>query len=99
MSEKEQRAFEVRLRSNRVKRELDSLQKTDYERVIAKLRALASDHRPKGCEKLHDDIYRIRVGNIRIIYLIDERAKRIEIGAIRRRTERTYKETEDLFRR
>lgn len=90
--------FEVRLRSSGVQRELDSLPKSDYERVIAKLRALASEHRPRGCEKLHDDIYRIRVGDIRIIYLIDERTKHIEIGAIRRRTERTYRGLEDLFR-
>lgn len=90
--------FEVRLRSNRVQRELDSLPKTDYERVIARLRTLASEHRPKGCEKLHDSIYRIRVGDIRVIYLIDERNKHIEIGAIRRRTERTYRGLEDLLR-
>lgn len=90
--------FEVRLRSNRIQRELDSLQKTDYERVIVKLRALSADRRPKGCEKLLDHIYRIRVGDIRIIYLIDEPVKRIEIGAIRRRTERTYREIQDLFR-
>ena len=98
MSEKERRVFEVRLRSNRVQRELNSLQKTDYERVIAKLRALSTEHRPKGCEKLLDHIYRIRVGDIRIIYFIDESVKRIEIGAIRRRTERTYREIQDLFR-
>ncbi len=89
--------YEVRLRSNRVQRELDGLHSTDYERVITRLRALGTDPKPKNCEKLHDYIYRIRVGNIRIIYLIDEKNKRVDIGAIRRRTERTYKNIENLF--
>jgi len=98
MSENEPAAFEVRLRSKRVQRELDSLQRTDYQRVIARLRSLADSPRPRGCEKLYDNIYRMRVGDIRIIYLIDEASKRVEVGGIRRRTERTYREIEDLFR-
>jgi mRNA interferase RelE/StbE len=98
MSTNEQPKFEVRLRSRRVQRELDSLQETDYQRVAAKLKALAGEPRPQGCEKLYDDIYRVRVGDIRIIYLIDEENKRIEVGGIRRRSERTYRGIEGLFR-
>jgi mRNA interferase RelE/StbE len=98
MSTSEQPVFEVRLRSKRVQRELDALQEVDYERVVVKLRALANVPRPHGCEKLYDAIYRVRVGGFRIIYLIDGENKRIEVGGIRRRTERTYKGIEELFR-
>ena len=97
MSRNEPLAFEVRLRSKNVQRELDSLQETDRQRVVVKLRALAADPRPQGCEKLYDDVLRVRVGDIRLIYLIDTVNKRIEVGGIRRRSEKTYKSIEDLF--
>ena len=98
MSTNEQPVFEVRLRTKKVRRELDALQEVDYERVLVKLRALATAVRPQGCEKLYDDIYRVRIGDFRIIYLIDEKNKRIEVGGIRRRTKRTYRGIEKLFR-
>lgn len=98
MSANEQRIFEVRLRSKRAQRELDALQQVDYQRVLTRLKALADEPRPKGCEKLYDGIYRVRVGDIRIIYLVDEKNKRIEVGGIRRRGKKTYKGIEELFR-
>jgi mRNA-degrading endonuclease RelE of RelBE toxin-antitoxin system len=98
MSANGQPVFEVRLRSKRVQRELDALQEVDCGRVVAKLRALATAARPHGCEKLYDAIYRVRVGDFRIIYFIDEENRRIEVGGIHRRTERTYKGIKGLFR-
>ena len=98
MNVNEQPALQVRLRSRRVQRELDSLQEGDYQRVVATLRVLANQPRPRGCEKLYDHVYRVRVGDIRIIYLIDKGNKRIDVGGIRRRSERTYKGIEGLFR-
>lgn len=90
-------AFEVRLRSKRVQRDLDRLQEVDYERVIVKLRPLADNPRPRGCEKLHDAIYRIRVGDFRIVYLVDEKNSWVEVGGILRRSQSTYKGIKDLF--
>lgn len=90
--------FEVRLRSRRVQQELDRLSLADFERVLARLRDLAADPRPPGVEKLYDDIHRIRVGDWRIIYLVDDARRRVDVGAIRRRSERTYRGIEELFR-
>jgi mRNA interferase RelE/StbE len=73
------------------------LQGPDYERVIGVLRRLAEEPRPAGCEKLYDDVYRVRVGDWRVIYLVDESNRRVEVGGVRRRSERTYRGVQDLF--
>ncbi len=89
--------FVIRLRSKRVQRELDDLQETDYRRVLEKLNMLADNPLPQGCEKLFDDVYRIRVGDFRIIYLVDLKNKCIDVGGVRRRSEKTYHNVSDLF--
>lgn len=48
--------------------------KVDRQRIVAKMQALASEPRPHGSEKLagYEDRYRVRQGNYRIVYLIDD---------------------------
>ena len=89
--------LEVRLLSRRVQRELQALHEPDRRRILNALRALASDPRPLGCEKLSDHVFRVRVGSWRIIYQVKEESHRVEVGAIRRRSERTYRRIEDVF--
>jgi mRNA interferase RelE/StbE len=98
MSKSEMPAYQVRIRSRRVQREFNGLLEGDYKRVVAKLKAIADNPRPQGIEKLADNIYRIRSGDIRIIYSIDETNNCIEIGGIKRRNEKTYKDIQDLFK-
>ncbi len=48
--------------------------KADRQRVVGRIRALAADPRAPGSEKLagYADRYRIRQGQYRIIFLIDD---------------------------
>lgn len=48
--------------------------KSDRRRIVEKIAALGANPRPHGSEKLagYDDRYRLRQGNYRITYLIDD---------------------------
>jgi mRNA interferase RelE/StbE len=63
--------------------------KADRTRIIAKISALATNPRPHGSEKLagHDDRYRVRQGNYRVVYEINDRASQITIYKIGHRRE------------
>jgi len=41
--------------------------------------------RPKGCVKLGTGAWRIRVGDIRVLYDIDDKAKTVEVLRIKHR--------------
>ena len=56
-----------------VRSDLDSIQKNDVQRIMERIGALAENPRPVGCEKLSgQEKYRIRQGNYRIIYSIQD---------------------------
>lgn len=53
---------------------------------------LTQNPRPRGCKKLTEkEGYRIRVGDYRILYIIDDKDKIIVIYRIKIRSKTTYK--------
>jgi mRNA interferase RelE/StbE len=63
--------------------------KADRRRIVERIRTLASDPRVQGSEKLagYSDRYRIRQGQYRIVYLIDDRQHEVTIFKIGHRKE------------
>lgn len=70
-------------------KELKTVPSGDLKRVVDRIRGLAQQHRPSGCEKLsgESERYRIRQGDYRIVYGIDDTARRVEIVKIGHRRE------------
>jgi len=78
--------YELRLvRSAR--KELEALPDALLARVARQIDQLPAAPRPAGCKKLRGaaDLWRVRVGDFRIIYHVDDRAHVIEVRAIRDR--------------
>jgi len=89
--------YELYIR-RRVEKFLDDLDPSDRERIVKAVLNLAGNPRPYGCEKLMDDIYRIRVGSYRVIYRVEDADRTVDIGKVDRRKERTYRDLRTLFR-
>jgi len=66
-------AYRLKLRPQAIKA-LKKIPEPDRVRIGRKIDALADDPRPEGVKKLQgaDDLYRIRVGDYRVIYLIHD---------------------------
>ena len=55
------------------KKELKSLQQNELNKIVEKIKNLSINPRPHGAEKLSDDDkYRVRQGNYRILYTIED---------------------------
>ena len=70
-------------------RDLKRLSAENFYRIIPKIKALAENPRPAGCRKLSGlkRDWRIQVGDYRIIYEIDNRAKAVRVMRVRHRRE------------
>ena len=67
-------SYKVLIKPSAVK-ELEALPVKDRRRLATRLQRLSSDPRPPGSEKLSGhDLYRIRQGNYRVLYSVQDLA-------------------------
>ena len=69
------------------RKELESLRDNILAPVLRKLDSLRKAPRPAGCKKLkgYKDLWRVRVGDWRVVYIIDDSAKLVSITRIAHR--------------
>lgn len=70
-------------------RDLKQLSAKMHDRVIAAIQALSTNPRPQGCRKLTatDNDWRIRVGDYRVVYEIDDEIREVRVNRVRHRRE------------
>jgi mRNA interferase RelE/StbE len=69
-------------------RELRKIPARDLRRVVTRIHGLAQEPRPPGCEKLSDqERYRLRQGDYRIVYAVDDEARTVEVVKVGHRRE------------
>ena len=83
--------YRVELLDKKVRRQLDRIREPDFGRIAKAIGALEHNPRPSGCRKLRSvGGWRIRIGNWRVIYHIDDKEHLVTIVEVRRRRENTY---------
>ena len=76
-------------------RQLRRLPPGDAARLRGPILALALEPRPAGATKLSDtDFWRVRIGDLRIVYVIDDAARVVVVLKVARRSESTYRRVE-----
>ena len=71
-------------------KEIDAIgAKKDRQRIVARILALADEPRPAGCEKLAgaEGCYRVRQGQFRIVYAINDASDTVEVVKVGHRRE------------
>jgi mRNA interferase RelE/StbE len=69
------------------RKELEKLPPSAAGRIIGRIEALMKAPRPPGVVRLqgNGNLWRIRVGDYRVIYSIDDSARVVDISAVRNR--------------
>ena len=77
------------------RKELESLDHIIALRILRKIEDLPLNPRPVGCKKLagQNSLWRIRIGDYRVVYSIDDGRRLVDISIIRHRS-KVYKDIE-----
>ncbi len=68
---------------NSAAKELEALPKKDLPRIIKRIQTLAQNPRPDGSQKLSGkEQYRVRQGDYRIVYSIEDKDSQVDIFKI-----------------
>ncbi len=78
--------YKVALTSSAAK-ELQKLPNQLVTRIFSRIETLAGSPRPPGCKKMRggDREWRVRIGDYRVVYTIDDAALLVEVTRIRHR--------------
>ena len=69
-------------------KELEALPANLHERIVKRLLALEENPRPTGVKKLQgQESYRLRVGDYRVLYTIDDKSKKVFVVSVGHRRE------------
>lgn len=70
------------------RRELEALNARLVQRIVSAIDALARDPRPRGCRKLRGEsnLWRIRIGQYRVVYAVYDERQLVDIIAVRHRS-------------
>jgi len=70
-------------------RDLGRLSADTHDRIIRRIQGLATNPRPPGCRKLmgSDTDWRIRIGDYRVVYEIDDTTRVVRVNRVRHRRE------------
>ncbi len=74
------------------RKELEAMNAALVHRIFPKIEALAKEPRPAGCRKLQGEefLWRIRIGDYRVVYAVHDRERLVDIIAVRHRS-KAYK--------
>ena len=70
-------------------KEIRKLPKDEVRRILPAIQSLSQNPRPSGCKKLvaTKNSYRIRIGNYRVLYIIDDVIRIVEVSGVKHRRE------------
>jgi mRNA interferase RelE/StbE len=88
--------YELKLHRD-VEKQLRRIPQKQQERLVETMRSFCIEPRPHGCEHLQDILYRVRVGEYRIVYAVFDDEVVIVVCKVGRRSERTYRDLEKLL--